>query len=252
MVLGDTIERYMFISVERYQLSWLLPSGGRDFALTIAIVGLVRPFLQDVRNHGGLKRMLTNFQAPTFRVSQLFTIFVIALIGGMVVVALPWDFSAKIVPLVVGTVALTAAGVSLFNDMCRKPEPAIGSLAEQAMHEVEQKIAPGDQKIHMDLTSDTAHLPTDLIIKRAARFFGYLIAFMAVMAVIGLIPTVAVFVVFFMRYENSERWSLVIPYMVVLGARHHRRVRIRHAYSVAADAFRHLVSRAQGHPFGLT
>ena len=68
----------------------------------------------------------------------------------------------------------------------------------------------------MDLSSDTAHLPTDLIIKRAARFFGYLLAFMAVMAVIGLIPTVGVFVVFFMRYENKERWSLIITYAIVL------------------------------------
>ena len=59
-------------------------------------------------------------------------------------------------------------------------------------------------------------VPTSLIIKRAARFFGYLVAFMGVMAVIGLIPTIAVFVVFFMRYENNERWSLIIPYAVVL------------------------------------
>ncbi len=36
------------------------------------------------------------------------------------------------------------------------------------------------------------------------------------MAVIGLIPTVAIFVVFFMRLEATERWSLVIPYAVVL------------------------------------
>ena len=73
-----------------------------------------------------------------------------------------------------------------------------------------------DQKIHMDLTSETAHLPTELIIKRAARFFGYLIAFMAVMAVIGLIPTVGIFVVCFMRYENRERWPLIITYAIVL------------------------------------
>ena len=39
---------------------------------------------------------------------------------------------------------------------------------------------------------------------------------MAVMAVIGLIPTVGAFVVFFMRYEARERWSLVIPYAAVL------------------------------------
>jgi hypothetical protein len=68
----------------------------------------------------------------------------------------------------------------------------------------------------MDLTSDTEHLPTSLIIKRAARFFGYLIAFMGVMACIGLIPTIVVFVVFFMRYENQEKYRLIIPYAVIL------------------------------------
>ncbi len=187
----------------------------------------------------GFTRMVTEFEPPRFNVTQLFTMFMIALIGAMVLMSLRWDFSAKIVPLVVGTVALTAAGLSLLNDMCRKPEPGVGSLVDQAIQEVEQAMSasggtaeaainagPGgitanpaavaDQKIHMDLTSDTAHLPVELIIKRAARFFGYLVAFMGVMAVIGLIPTVAVFVVFFMRYENSERWSLIIPYAVIL------------------------------------
>ena len=70
------------------------------------------------------------------------------------VAALPWHFSAKLVPLIVGATALTAAGLSLFNDLCRKPEAAAaaGSLAEQAQAEVEQTI-------HMDLESDTGHLP---------------------------------------------------------------------------------------------
>jgi hypothetical protein len=136
--------------------------------------------------------------------------FMIVLIGSAVVVALQWDFSAKIVPLVVGTVALCAATLSLFNEMCRKPAAAAAEgLVEHAQHEV-------GEKIHMDLTSDTGHLPVREIVMRAALFFGYLIGFMAVMAVIGLIPTVGLFVVFFMRYEAKERWTLVIPYAVVL------------------------------------
>ena len=53
--------------------------------------------------------------------------------------------------------------------------------------------------------SDTGHLPVGEIVTRAALFFGYLIGFMAIMAVIGLIPTVGVFVVFFMRYEAREQ-----------------------------------------------
>ena len=46
------------------------------------------------------------------------------------------------------------------------------------------------------------------------------------MSVIGLIPTVAVFVVFFMRFEAPERWSLVIPYAVVAGLVHLAGVRL--------------------------
>jgi TctA family transporter len=209
VVLGDIIERYLFISIERYGLSWMLrPIVVLLFAL--AILGLIRPFLQDIRSQGGVIRMLTSFQRPTFHPSQLFTMFMIALIGGAVIVSLRWDFSAKIVPLVVGTVALSAAALSLFNEMCRKPAaPAAEGLAQHAQHEVAEKI-------HMDLVSDTGHLPVREIAARAALFFGYLIGFMAVMAVIGLIPTAGLFVVFFMRYEAKERWTLVLPYAAVL------------------------------------
>ena len=209
VVLGDTIERYMFISIERYGMSWLLRPVVAVLFL-MAIVGLGRPLLSDIRSQGGLRKMLTSFQAPTFHPSQLFTVFMIVVIGTAVAVSSRWDFSAKIVPLVVGIAALTAAALSLFNDMCRKPAaPATEGLAGHVQHE-------GEQKIHMDLTSDTGHLPVREIIVRAAWFFGYLIGFMAVMAIIGLIPTVAVFVVFFMRWEARERWTLVIPYATAL------------------------------------
>jgi hypothetical protein len=123
---------------------------------------------------------------------------------------MPWAFAAKLVPVIVGLIALLVAAISLFNDMCRKPVNGDeGSLADQAQAEVEQTI-------HMDLESDTGHLPVRTIVERAARFFGYLLAFMASMSVIGLIPTAAIFVVVFMRLEGPERWKLVIPYVVVL------------------------------------
>jgi TctA family transporter len=209
LVLGDSIERYMFISVERYGLAWMArPIVAILFLM--AIVGLLRPLIFDIRRQGGVVRMLRSFQAPTFRPEQLFTMFMLAVVGTMVVMALRWDFSAKIVPLVIGTAGLSAIVLSLFNEMCRKPERAdVGGWTEQAQHEVEARI-------HMDLGSDTAHLGVRTVAQRACRFFGYLIGFMAVMAVIGLIPTAAIFVVLFMRWEGPERWSLVIPYATVL------------------------------------
>jgi hypothetical protein len=209
LVLGDSIERYMFISIERYGYSWL-SRPVVAILLALAVIGLVRPLLSDVRRHGGMVRMLSSFQAPRFKPQQLFTVFFIAMIGTMVVVALPWAFAAKLVPMIVGIIALTVSGLSLFNELCRKPaDIAEGSLADQAQAEVEQKI-------HMDLESDTGHLPLRTIITRSARFYGYLLGFMGSMAVIGLIPTAAIFVVIFMRLEGPERWKLVIPYVTVL------------------------------------
>jgi TctA family transporter len=208
-VLGDTIERYLFISVERFGVSWF----ARPVVLILfimAAIGLLRPLAQDIKGQGGLMNMAKNFQAPRFHPSQLFTIFMLGLLSTMVLMAIPWDFSAKIVPLVVGGVGIIVCVLSLFNDMCRKPAiQESESLAQSAQHEVEQKI-------HMDLASDTEHLPVGVIVKRAARFFGYLVAFMGVMAVIGLVPTAALFVIVFMRYENRESWTLVIVYAMVL------------------------------------
>jgi TctA family transporter len=208
-VLGDTIERYMFISVERYGISWFArPVVAILFIM--AIIGLLRPLIQDIKGQGGVINMARSFQAPRFHPTQLFTVFMLAILSSMVIMATAWDFSAKIVPLVVGGVGMTVAALSLLNDMCRKPTVhAAESLVESAQHQVEQKI-------HMDLASDTEHLPVSLIAKRGIRFFGYLVAFMGVMSVIGLVPTVGLFVVIFMRYENKERWPLVITYAIVL------------------------------------
>ncbi len=48
----------------------------------IALFGLLRPFFQDVKLHGGLKRMLTDFGKPRFRYGDLFYVFLIVLMGG--------------------------------------------------------------------------------------------------------------------------------------------------------------------------
>jgi hypothetical protein len=204
-VLGDIIERYMFISVERYGVSWMM----RPVVIILfafAIFGLVRPLVQDVRHHGGLRRMLGEFGSPTFRMPDLFTVFMICLLGTMVIEASQWSFGAKIVPMIVGALALGFATVSLVNQVFRRPAPAEGAEGDG-----EGQLSG---RIHMDLASDTAGIPVPIILQRGAIFFGWLLAFMASMATIGLIPTVPLFVVTFMRVENREPWKLVIPQAV--------------------------------------
>jgi hypothetical protein len=208
-VLGDIIERYMFISVGRYGVEWMYPWNRPVvfLLLLMAFFGLIRPLLQDVKAHGGPKQMLTNFQLPQFRWGQLFTIFMFCVIAFLLSLSTKWPYAARVVPTVVGVLGLIMSGLSLLNEMCRKPEAAQKSMAEAAQDEVEQT-----QKIHMDISSDTAHLPISTIVGRAALFFGYMIAFMGSMATIGLIPTIPIFIIFFMRFEAQERWSLVVPY----------------------------------------
>ena len=63
----------------------------------------------------------------------------------------------------------------------------------------------------MDIASNIEHLSPLTIFVRGAMFFGWLVAFLVSMALIGLIPTVPLFVVSFMRIEGREPWRIVIP-----------------------------------------
>src|SRR5688572_21158529 len=72
LVLGDSIERYMFISVERYGITWLWRPVVAVL-LIMAIVGLLRPFIADIRLQGGLAKMASSFRLPVFHPAQIFT-----------------------------------------------------------------------------------------------------------------------------------------------------------------------------------
>src|SRR4030088_806915 len=68
IVLGGILERYMFISIERYGVAWMMrPIVMVMFAMSI--LTLTRPMLQDIREHHGMKEMLSNFGAPRLTTS---------------------------------------------------------------------------------------------------------------------------------------------------------------------------------------
>lgn len=208
LVLGDVIERYMFISIERYGYEWL----GRPIVIVLlgfAAMGLLRPLIQEVRQHGGPLRMMTDFGRPVFRLPDLFSVFMIAVIGWMLVEASSWTWKAKIVPSIVGAIAVFCATAGLLAQVFRAKEAEEDGLGADAKAEV-------GKTIHMDIDSDTAHIMMSVVLQRAAIFFGWLIGFMIAMATIGLIPTVPIFVVSYMRLENREPWHLVLPQAIGL------------------------------------
>jgi TctA family transporter len=207
-VLGAIIERYMFISITRYGAEWLLRPVV-FLLLVMALLGLLRPLIQEARARGGFSKLMTVFGRPTFQPSDLFYLLVIGMIGYMLYTATAWDFRARVAPMIVGAAALVFAVLSFANQILRRPGQ--GQAAALGMVR-----ADGSREMHMDLHTDLGDLTTRTVLARAGTFFAWLLAFMGSMATIGLIPTIPVFVVAYMRLEGRERWTLIVPQAAAL------------------------------------
>ena len=206
-VLGDILERYLFISLERYGIEWLIPPSlasarwGVIILFAMAIFSLLRPVLTQLRGPGLAK----TYGVPQLAWADLFNIAIIAALGYMVLDSLSWNFKARIVPNIVGGLAIGFATTALLHNIfARRKEGAMASGADA----IQQDLA---KELHMDLQSDTDHVPTKLLLLRTAIFFGWMLLFMGSMALIGLIPTVPLFVIAFMRFEGPEPWKIVLP-----------------------------------------
>jgi TctA family transporter len=200
-ILGDLIERYMFISIERYGVSWMSrPVVVALIALTIFSVA--RPLWQDVRVHGGLRGMLAGFESPRFKPVHAFYAFLLAVLGVLCATALGWGWQAKVIPLTVGIAGFLLCALSLLNSVYRHHDPHANG-GEHA-------------KIHMDVESDVGELGTKTVLLRAAAFFGWLMCFVLSMACIGMIPTVPLFIVLYMRAEGREPWRITLSIALVM------------------------------------
>jgi len=65
-----------------------------------------------------------------------------------------------------------------------------------------------ERAAHLDIEVDE-NLAGSVVIRRAAIFLGWLVAFLISTSLIGMLPTIFLFVVSFMRMENREPWRLV-------------------------------------------
>jgi hypothetical protein len=94
--------------------------------------------------------------------------------------------------------------LALANEIFKRGTVKLESLDEKARAQVQEKI-------HMDIKSNISHLPAKILLTRGAIFFGWMVGFLMSMALIGLIPTVPLFVIAFMRTEGREPWRIVLP-----------------------------------------
>ena len=198
-VLGAIVERYLFISIGRYGADWLLRPLVVLF-LALALFGLIRPLMREIRSEGGIGGMLTNLAPPRFDAQTGFYVAFLALIAYFVIVASGWEFAAKIAPLIAGFTALVMAGTSLANYMFRRPS-ADGEPDKP-------------KRLSLDVSVDDAGAGTALVASRAATFLGWLLGLFLLIWMIGMLPALFVFIIFYMRFEGRENW---LPVLAVAG-----------------------------------
>jgi hypothetical protein len=206
-ILGGVIERYLFISIQRYGAGWML----RPMVIVmflLAALSLLRPFVQDIRSHGGFSGMLADFARPRFTPTALFPLALLGLLALMLQQAVGWDFAARIIPLIVGSLAVLFCVLTLINQVFKRPATPFG-LEDQPRAQISKKI-------HMDIASNVSHLPARTILFRGMIFFAWIVVFLGGMALIGLIPTVPLFIIAFMRIEGHEPWRIVLPTALVM------------------------------------
>jgi putative tricarboxylic transport membrane protein len=134
---------------------------------------------------------------PIPRIVDAVYLLFIGIAAYMLVAAQQWSFNARIGPTWVAGTLIAAASLSLVHQLFFERRPATDGAV---------RTSGG---MHMDVASDSG-MPAVTVLLRAAIFFGWFLAFLASMAFIGLIPTVPIIVVAYMRLEGREPWKLCV------------------------------------------
>lgn len=77
------------------------------------------------------------------------------------------------------------------------------------------RAANGDKEdfvesLHLDLSVQDEGLETKVMLTRAVIYLAWLLGFVAMAAVFGMLPGVFLFVVLYMRIEGNEPWKLTM------------------------------------------
>ncbi|HSR56084.1 MAG TPA: tripartite tricarboxylate transporter permease [Alphaproteobacteria bacterium] len=215
VVLGDIVERYMFISVERYGTEWLFPTSFQNvryvviFMFLLSIYGLMRPLMKEWRNAGGASGILSEFTpVPKIDVQSLFYLFFMGIFGYAMWEASTWNHDARIVPTIVGFFGLGIIFISFINHLFRRPSDHVEESAETSIR----------QTLHLDLTVRGPQMDAKTLATRALTYAAWLLAFLLSSALFGILFTVFLFVIAYMRLEGREPWKMTISCAIVLFA----------------------------------
>jgi putative tricarboxylic transport membrane protein len=202
LVVGAIFERYLYISTSLYGLGWLT----RPVVLVIlALVAwaLYRPLSEIVRS---VIAELRQIGSHPFRISAsaAFTMAIILFIVVAIALSTDWPAAAKPVPLTACGMALTAAALNLVNELFGKEPVARGN--------VDGGVAAGG---HGPITDKNFGMSGTRVRAQAAIYFGWLAGLLALVAAVGFIPAIAIFIVAYMHLGFKESLVSAVAYAAV-------------------------------------
>ena len=227
-VLGGLVERYMFISVERYSWEWLWIFREGKFTPWVTIIfamtlyGVLRPIIKgymDRAKAGGDRKYSVGFQRENLKPNMYFSFAVVAMFAITIYLSWGWDFGARLVPHVIAWAGILFTGGQIFSDLFVKPPAktvsaegggAGGSVEDARGATAADAFKAATEDVHFDIQADYGDLDVRTIFIRAARYFGWLLAFFGAAALIGLLPSMFLFLVGYMRFEGKESWRLTL------------------------------------------
>jgi len=193
-VLGDLVERYMFISVERYEFDWVARPVVA-LVLLMSLYGILSPTLRRwlAARKTGRSRIVFGMRGDIRRGDALFTVIFLVLFAAAITLADDWAFAARLVPQIVGWVGVVSAGVLLAGQLFVRFE---------AVDPIDPDAAAG---VHFDIAEEFKGLGRNQILRRAVEFFAWCLFYLVASALIGMLPAMFVFMAGYMRFAAKEK-----------------------------------------------
>lgn len=190
LVIGGIFERYLYISTELYGWGWLVRPGvllimlGVAWALYRPLAQIAVSLIQEFR-HIGRHRV-------RFGASAAFSSLIVVVVITAILSTFEWPQSARLVPLTACFLALTAALLNLVNELFGPQQKIVAQGGIDGGVQVQGSSEPT--------------LPAPLVRRRSASFFAWMAVLMGLVALIGFVPAVFVFILVYMAWGFGESW----------------------------------------------
>jgi len=193
-ILGGLIERYTFISVERYGGAWLWERPIVVGLILLTLVGILGPLISKFRAANKTSEKITwGLQREKIDSDFTFAFGLMVLFALSLFISAQWEFGAKLVPQIVAAIAIVLLGIHLI------------ALAFMARAQPAENAQSSEER-HFDGASEFEGLSSREISYRAGIYFAWLLFLLALTIVIGLLPGIFVFLVLYLRIQAGETW----------------------------------------------